>query len=374
MSSQNRLQNVQQKLIQDGLDAVLIMSPAGATYLSGCYLLTQTVIPTREAYVVVTRDGGVSYLICNIEEKSARQDSWIADIHTYVEFEEEPATAVSRIVRNHGLNQAKIGLETHTLPAASYHLLQQELPNCTFTSWDKQLAEIMMIKEPAEVDAIEAAGMATLNAITSAITGAALGSSERDVFNAMMGKMMDQGLYPMFNVFASGGKTVLAHTEPDERIMEPGDLIRLDVGGRWPSHYLSDMARTAVVGPPSPEQAESYQKLYNAQMAAIEAVGPGIPISDLYHICRDTYAKQNIPFHMPHIGHSMGIGLHEHPMIHPSEETILQPNMVLNIEPFLLVPERNEGYHIEDLVVVTETGYRFLTTPTPELIQMPTGS
>lgn len=367
-----RLQTVQHKLIQDGLDAVLIMSPAGTTYLSNCYLLTQEVIPSREAYVVVTREGAASYLICNIEERSARQESWIEDIHIYVEFEEEPATAVSRIVKNHGLSRAKIGLETHTLPTASYQLLQQELPNCTFSSWDKQLAEIMMIKEPSEIDAIEQAGMATLHAITKAITTAAPNSSERAVFNAMMLDMMAQGLYPMFDVFASGNKTMLAHTKPEDRIMQPGDLIRLDVGGRWPSHYLSDMARTAVVGPPSPRQAKNYAKLYNAQMAAIEAVRPGIPISDLYHICKETYAKQNIPFHMPHIGHSMGIGLHEYPLIHPAETAVLQPNMVLNIEPFLALPDENEGYHIEDLVVVTETGYRLLTTPTPSLIETPT--
>ncbi|MCB9433676.1 MAG: aminopeptidase P family protein [Ardenticatenaceae bacterium] len=367
----SRLAKVQQQLISDGLDAVLIMSPAATTYLSGCYLLTQTVIPKREAYVLVTGSGHASYLVCNIEEKMAREDSWIEDLHTYVEFKEEPATAVSRLLHQHNLTHARVGIETHTLPTASAQLLRDALPFCTFSSWDTPMAEIMMIKEPEEVAAIETAGRLTLRAITHALTHAAPGSSERAVFTAMMTEMMSHGLYPMFNVFTSGPNTLLVHGEPGSRSLQPGDLIRLDVGGRWPSHYLSDMARTAVVAAPAPQQADNYRKLYNAQMETIEAVRPGIPISDLYHVCAASYGRQNIPFSMPHIGHSMGIGLHEHPLIHPGETTLIQPGMVLNIEPFLADPVRGEGYHIEDLVVVTDTSYRLLTDPTPELIVVP---
>lgn len=370
-NSQARLAKAQQKVASSSLDAVLISSPAATTYLSGCYLLTQTVIPEREAYVLIPREGEIAYLVCNIEEKMAREDSWIDDVQTYVEFKEAPATAVAHLLQQKCANPRRVGLETHALSAYSFHLLQQALSTCDFVPWDQPMAELMMIKELAEIEALESAGQITLDAITRALREAVPGNSERAVFTTMMSEMMTQGLHPMFNVFTSGPNTLLVHGEPGNRILQPGDLIRLDVGGRWPSHYLSDMARTAVVGPPSPAQAANYQKLFQAQQATIEAVRPGIPISELYHVCAHSYARQHIPFTMPHIGHSMGIGLHEYPLIHPGETAVLQPGMVLNIEPFLADTSRGEGYHVEDLVLVTESGYRLLTTPTPELIQLP---
>lgn len=366
-----RLTKAQQKVAASDLDAVLISSPAATTYLSGCYLLTQTVIPEREAYVLIPREGSISYLVCNIEEKMAREDSWIDDVHTYVEFKEAPATAVANLLQQKSSNPRRIGLEIHTLAASSYRLLQQALFPCEFVSWDQPMAELMMVKESDEIVALETAGRVTLTAITQALTEAVPGSSERTVFTAMMTDMMTQGLLPMFNVFTSGPNTLLVHGEPGSRILQPGDLIRLDVGGRWPSHYLSDMARTAVVGPPAPAQATNHQKLFQAQRETIETVRPGIPVSELYQVCAQSYARQQIPFTMPHIGHSMGIGLHEYPLIHPGETAVLQPGMVLNIEPFLADASRGEGYHVEDLVLVTESGYRLLTTPTPELIQLP---
>ena len=88
-----RLERIMKQMAADGLEAVLIMSPAGTTYLSGCHLLTQTVIPERHAYVLITTDGSQSYLVCNIEERSARRESHIEDIRIYVEFAEKPELA-----------------------------------------------------------------------------------------------------------------------------------------------------------------------------------------------------------------------------------------------------------------------------------------
>ena len=95
MNSSTRLNRLTGSLKSEGFDAVLVMSPTGTCYLSGCYLLTQTVIPEREAYVLITKDGAAGYIVCNIEEASARDHSWIEEITTYVEFEELPAQASS---------------------------------------------------------------------------------------------------------------------------------------------------------------------------------------------------------------------------------------------------------------------------------------
>ncbi len=367
-----RMNQITQQLQQEGLDALLIMSPAGCCYLSGCYLLTQTVIPERQAFVLLTASGETSYLVCNIEEHSAQHSSRIRDIHIYTEFAEEPVAAATRLLQAKGLQNGRIGVEMLKIPYATLNHLQAHLPQATFTRWDEQFGQMLMIKDDDEVQAITEAGQATRTAIENGMTGAASNSRELDVANRILMGIMDAGIVPMFNVFASGPAMMEAHAEATTRPLETGEIVRIDMGGRMAqNNYLSDMARTAVVGTPSPEQAAIYAKLLSTQTAVFDLIKPGIPISDLFHICQHTFEKEGLPFSMPHIGHGMGIGLHEAPMINGRNQTLVQEGMVLNIEPLVALPDRNESYHIEDLAVVTADGCRLMTEPHRELIRIP---
>jgi Xaa-Pro aminopeptidase len=366
-----RLQRLAQVIASDGLDALLVMSPAGACYLSGCYLLTQFVVPERQAFVLLTAAGEASYLVCNVEERMARHESWIEELHTYVEYVQTPVDAVAALLAQRGLTRAKMGIEGQAIPYQSLRTLQDRLPGNRFDAWDEPFGRFMMIKDEMEIAALERAGKQTQAAIESGVVGAPPGSSELDVANRILAGIMDYGMMPMFNVFASGAKTMMAHAEPAGRVMQPGELFRLDMGGRAPSHYLSDMARTAVVGAPSAQQEAIYQKLFAIQTQLVEACRPGMLASALYRMCERAFQAFDLPFGMPHIGHGMGIGLHEAPMIHPGNDTPLQPGMVLNIEPMVALPARQEAYHIEDLLLVTDAAPRLLTTPQPELLRMP---
>src|SRR5699024_6001395 len=87
----------------------------------------------------------------------------------------------------------------------------------------------------------------------------------------------------------------------------------------------------------------------------------GVKVSELFHLCKKLYEEKGLPFDMPHLGHSQGIGLHEEPVIHPFNHTVLQENMILNIEPRVRDSESNSGYHLEDLVLITEDGLVILT-------------
>ncbi|MFK7803707.1 MAG: M24 family metallopeptidase [Anaerolineae bacterium] len=374
MSIQNpeRLQKIVDQMKKDRLEAVLIMSSAGTTYLSGCNLLTQTVIPERHAYVLVQADGSQTYLVCNIEERSARSHSHIEDIRIYVEFAEKPELAAVRLMQDVGLMHSRIGFESHTLPAGSLHRLQHGLPQAEFVPWDAQFGATLMVKNEAEAAAIEEAGRLTHSAIIKGLTEAKPGSSELTVANRILKGIMDSGIVAMFNVFAAGPKVLQAHAVADARIMQPGEIVRLDMGGRMAStNYLSDMARTAVVGEPNQDQAAVYAALLDIQLTVMHACRPGKTIGSLFDLCAERFAKHKLPFSMPHIGHGMGIGLHEAPMIHHGNETLIEVGMVLNIEPLVMLADKNECYHTEDLLVVTEGDPRFLTTPQSELIQIP---
>ena len=367
-----RNERIANALSEQGIDALLIMSPVGTTYLSGCFLLTQTVIPERHAYVLLTASGEASYLVCNIEIHSAHRTSRIKDIHQYVEFAEEPIEAAARLLQEKGLANARIAIEPGKMPYATVQKLETLLPALNLVDWSAEFGRMLMVKDPHEVQALTDAGQATRTAIENGMTQAAIGCTEQDVATAILTGIMDAGIMPLFNVFASGSQLLEAHAEATTRQLMPQNIVRIDMGGRMTANnYLSDMARTAVVGSPTAEQASIFSRLLATQSAVFDAIRPGRPISDLFHICADTFAKENLPFGMPHIGHGMGIGLHEAPMINARNTTLLEEGMVLNIEPLVALPNRTECYHIEDLAVVTATGCRLMTQPHTELIRIP---
>ena len=372
MFSQDRQDRLMRQMKEDGLDAILIVSPTGTCYLSGCYLLTQLVIPEREAYVLMTQDGSLSYLVCNLEEKSARHHSYIEDIHLYIEFAELPAQAAGRLLKEKGLGNGRIGIEAHALSAASLSHLQSACPKAEFTHWDQSFKEALIIKSEAEAKAIQSAGQATQKAIVDGFTQSLPGSRELDVANRILSGIMNAGIHPLFNVFAAGPNMLETHATASERVLQKGEIVRIDMGGRQTSnYYLADMARTAVVGSPSKEQIQTYSALADIQKTVMDACIPGKPISSLYELCVAKYAEHNLPFMMPHIGHGMGIDLHENPMINAKNHTLIQPGMILNIEPFVALPERNESFHIEDLVWVTNGDPQYLTQPNSSLIEIP---
>lgn len=83
------------------------------------------------------------------------------------------------------------------------------------------------------------------------------------------------------------------------------------------------------------------------------------------------FKRQSLPFAMPHVGHGIGIGLHEFPILEPANDTPLQVDMVVNVEPMAVLTGRKEAYHVEDLAEVTPDGPRVLTPPQQQLLRMP---
>jgi Xaa-Pro aminopeptidase len=126
----------------------------------------------------------------------------------------------------------------------------------------------------------------------------------------------------------------------------------------WGS-YLSDIARTAIVRPGLPRQLDTLRKLEDAHQTVIAAMNPGVRVSDLFDTCVKAFERNGLVFRMPHIGHSIGIGVHENPMMHPFDHTVLEPGMLLMLEP---VAVGDEGlYHTEDMIEITADGHRVLS-------------
>jgi len=198
-----------------------------------------------------------------------------------------------------------------------------------------------------------------------------LTATERALAAAIVGSVVEAGGVPMIVELGSGERGLLVHVEPEDRVMQPGELFHLDITARFASGFLGDIARTGVVGEPSADQERLFAGIHDAQLAVFELVEPGRSARDLYRRCRLEFERRSLPFWPPHIGHGIGIGLHEEPLLHDANVTALAEGMVLSIEPALVVEERRELYAVEDLVLVTSDGHRLLSAPQDRLLTLP---
>ena len=345
---------------RSGLDAVVVMSIENVAYLSGVWVLTQRVIPDRLSFVLWPQDGDPVFILCRGEEVGIEGRCRIGDVRTYVEFQTSPVQLLSDAVAEKGLSEGRLGIEWRSMSVACYQELVKLVPTAHLDDGASVMERVRMIKTPQEVEALAAAASATEQAIVAAFEGAAGGDTEKSVGDDIASRLTASGADVLnFMFLGCGSRSFEWHAWPEDKPLKSGDIVTTDVGGSF-AGYWSDVARTAVVGKPSHAQRELFDKLYEIHVKTIEAVRPGIRASDLYRKCESIYQELGLPFWMAHVGHGLGLGLHEHPMLNPAVDQELLPGMVLCIEPAHLEPGV-AGYHLEDLVQVTEDGVKPLT-------------
>jgi Xaa-Pro dipeptidase len=354
----------------EGLRAAVISSYQALSYFARTHIMTQVSLPDRLEFLVVFDDGRSTLLVCDLEASMVRSQSDVEDVREYVEFAEVPARALADLLKREGITSGRIGIEARRLHAEAFSELSAALPDVEAVPIDDAVERLQSIKEPDEVEQLRYGAQATLDAVTRSAAGAGPGTSELAFCADVLQQMMVAGGVPSFIVFGAGERALQAHAEALDQPLRAGDIWRIDVGARFFDVINSDLARTGVVGEPSSRQEEILLALRATQDAGFAVIEPGRPAGDVFRAVRDEFGRQGLPFFMPHIGHGLGIGLHEFPILEPGNGAPLEPGMVLNVEPMVRVDDHGECYHTEDLALVTEDGFRLLTQPQDALIRM----
>jgi len=337
------------------------MSAANFAAIGNSYVFTIKEIPARQAFIILTREGHARMILCSIEQPSVSTETWIDDIHGYQEFEEDPIDLLIHTLKTeYGLASAVIGVESDHIPDTSFRRLSEALPDARFVNISPFLAKQRQTKAPAEVERLETACKATHEAIINGMEASTLGESEAIMAARISKGLIDAGAQSLlYMCFASGPRTPQGHALPSERVPVLAEIIRFDVAGRFRG-WMSDFARTYSTGNPTPEQQETYRGVWDIQQLMIDAARPGVLAEDIFETTQAAFAERGMRFTMPHVGHGLGIDLHERPFLRPGDRTPLEPGMVLAIEPFY-VDESNIAYHLEDIVLVTEGTPRLLS-------------
>jgi len=146
------------------------------------------------------------------------------------------------------------------------------------------------------------------------------------------------------------------------RKLENGDLVLLELG-TCVNGYWSDVTRTVAVGEAKPAAAEILSVVTQAQKIAREAVRSGISAGEIDALARNFITARGFGEYFTHVtGHHVGFRYHDPAFgIVPGEKSLLEPGMLITVEPGVYVPKSGAGARIEDNVLVTDTGYEILS-------------
>jgi len=168
-------------------------------------------------------------------------------------------------------------------------------------------------------------------------------------------------------IIASGARSALPHGRASTQRIPSGAFVVCDFGVIL-SGYCSDQTRTVWVGSVPKDARRAYEAVREAQQAAIDAVRPGIAVGEVDAAARKVLKKAGLGRYFTHsTGHGVGLEIHESPRVADGQREILQPGMVITIEPGVYFPGK-WGVRIEDMVAVTGGGCEILTPTGKELL------
>ena len=168
-------------------------------------------------------------------------------------------------------------------------------------------------------------------------------------------------------IVASGERGAMPHGRPTSRKFENGDFITIDFGIIY-NGYQSDMTRTIAIGKPSGKVLEIYNIVLEAQKAGVDYIKVGRTGKEIDTYVRNIIASYGYGDYFTHgLGHGMGIGDGEFPILNKSSETVLEEGMIMSCEPGIYV-EGLGGVRIEDDVLIQNGAGISLNKTTKELI------
>jgi Xaa-Pro aminopeptidase len=232
------------------------------------------------------------------------------------------------------------------------------------------IARLRMVKDAGELKLMTSASEASAAAHRAALKAIHPGVNERDISALMQYEFGKRGCErPAYApIVGSGFYSTVLHYSADDRTMQDGDLVVMDVAGEF-SMYASDITRTAPVnGKFTARQKEIFNIVLGAQEAAMHAFQAGksklatsrTDPDSLYKVAFDYLNTHGKDQHGEPLGkyfiHGLGhhVGLNVHDANDPSLP--LDKGMVFTLEPGIYIPEEKLGVRIEDVFAVGQDG------------------
>jgi Xaa-Pro dipeptidase len=366
-----RLNGIQAKMEEKGLDLVVLGASPDFQYLTGAPVewrrgrdLTH---PADAVFVPVA--GGPIILAGMGSVKKARQ-GWVNDVRGLGMFE-NLAPAVKEIIKELADEPKKVGIGEYTWGSLVL-VVASSCKGASFSSAEGLLDEVRMIKEPGEIDRLRRAAKLTEDVMSRIIDQIDAGETMRGAGLKIetMGRMIGASdvSFPSTAGFCKSG------SEPTDEVfnyergqgLEPGTSIAFDVGFVLDG-YCSDWGRSVYYGEPEEHIEKAYAALQRAVVDTVDDIGNEVHrVNEIFPsielICDregyGDYLRARLPDGT--VGHQIGVEVHEDPWLKPENIHELVDNMIFCMEPKLW--HKGEYYlRVEDMVLIKNGEAEFLT-------------
>ncbi len=386
-------ERLQAQLAKRGLDGYVATTFQGVYYTSGIRSATLKIFPRdAQVYAVVRADdvtrpvivagrGDMDTVAASGERfrgigygkffRSIDSNAKLTDVERRLVswgIDKEPAAsagdALAEALTMLELGATSVGFEE--LNPAVQETVRQALPPVELVAAPEVLKEARLLKSPLEQQLLGRAATITEEAIGAAVALAREGVTEKEMLVAFQRHLVEQGADPLLAFIRFGRNGGVSQVAASDTPLRKGDLIWFDVCAEFEG-YKSDIARTFALGDPGPRARDYYMALRQAEDVMIESARPGRRASEIFDACVQAARDAGIPnYRRHHVGHAIGIDVYETPLLAPGQETVLQEEMVLNVE----APYYEVGFgalHVEDPIVVGANGGKLLTKGSRDL-------
>jgi Xaa-Pro aminopeptidase len=337
------------------IDALLVSAPPNVRYLSG-----------------FTGDNGLLLV-------TPHSQTLFTDPRFTIQAAEECTCQVKTVTRT-PLDQAalqtirknrikRVGFEASRMLYDVYRRILKSLPRgVKLKPIGPVVDRLRMLKSDDEIARIRRSVLTNSEAFERTTRSIKPGARESDIAAELEYQMRRLGAEKAAfeTIVAMGSRSALPHAQPTARKLANNELLLIDMGA-CQDGYMSDMTRVLFLGKPSRRVQAMYNAVLKAQLAAIDAVRPGVTAAHVDRAARRVLDAEGLGKEFVHsTGHGLGLEIHEGPRLGRRDKTKLAPGMAITIEPGAYVRDFG-GVRIEDTVLVTGTGCEVLTPTSKEL-------
>lgn len=366
-----RLARAQRLMDEQHISALLLTTEPEVRYFTG-FLTQFWQSPTRPWFLVVPAQGKPIAVIPEIGAAYMAQ-TWIDDIRTWPSpaSEDDGVSLLEQTLQEvagaTGCVGLPIGPETHLrMPLADFDAIRARCAN-EFVDATALMRELRMGKSEAEIAKIAYICDVVSTAFDALPGVIAAGDTQEEAFRTFKIEILRQGADDVPYLVGGAGQHGYAGviSPPSAQPLREGDVVMLDTGSLFDG-YFCDFDRNFAIGRASDSARRAYETLYRATEAGLRAALPGATCADLFQsMWRELEADgQSAATSVGRLGHGLGMQLTEWPSNTPSDHTVLQPGMVLTLEPAMSVVPGRMMVH-EENVVIREDGPQLLTQRAP---------
>lgn len=366
---QTRLERTKREAARRGYGGLLIFALAPRRVGDLLYLVGHQPMMPGHPRRFGFRGRGYSVLILPVEGEARLITStpfYEKEIYvSQVKYHDNVPREIGEAVRELGIEREDLGIVGMDILSVSlYEDICCELCHSRFCCADDIVMNLRAAKSPYELRLLREG--AEIGDHVSDLLREYLrpGLTEKEVYAFITRELSKRGVTGAFATCQSGERSEQAYDliPASDKVIQSGDMVHMEINGKWQG-YMIDICRSTVVGQASQRQIEVLDTALEMLEQATLAMKPGVAAEDLEKVTgsiakeRGFLANHTRAFGGPatYLGHAIGLGTDEPPVLAKYDKTPLETGMVITVEPGLYRTGAG-GCRIEDEILVTETG------------------